>query len=320
MTVIAIFSIGFGHLLTRRLDAVVSAANRVARGDYTVRTGLDRNDEVGKVGKAFDTMADVIAAERKVLSDNNAALEQRVEERTRKLIHANQEYEAFAYAVSHDLRAPLRTLNGFSSLLSEDYNDQLDDTARDYLQRISSGAVRMSHLIDDLLTLSKVTRATLHRQSVDLSASCEEIIRELREQDPQRDVDVSIAHGMTVMGDPHLLHDALVNLLGNAWKFTGKTTRARIEVDRRQIDGVTVYRVSDNGAGFDESYVEKLFTPFQRLHTDNDFPGTGIGLSTVQRIIARHEGEIWAHGEVARGAVFSFTLGELRPGRETTNG
>ncbi len=317
MTAIAIFSIGFGHLLTRRLDAVVDAANQVAKGNYTVRTGLRRDDEVGRVGKAFDTMADVIAAERQVLSDNNIALEQAVEERTRKLVEANQEYEAFAYAVSHDLRSPLRTINGFSEILIEEYGQQLDDTAQNYLQRISKGSVRMSRLIDDLLTLSRVNRAKIRHQKIDLSALCGDIINELREQEPGREVDVVIDASITATGDPYLLRAAMVNLLGNAWKFTGKTENARIHVEKRQVNGAKLYCVIDNGAGFDPAYANKLFTPFQRLHTDSDFPGTGIGLSTVQRIIVRHDGEIHAKGEVGKGATFSFTLGEPHPDDDT---
>ncbi len=317
MTVIAIFSLGFGHLLTRRLDAVVNAANEVAKGNYTVRTGLSRDDEVGRVGKAFDTMADEIAAERQVLSDNNAALEQRVRERTHKLVEANQEYEAFAYAVSHDLRSPLRAINGFSEILIEDYGQQLDDNGRDYLQRICKGSVHMSQLIDDLLTLSRVNRAKIRHQPVDLGTLCEEVINELREQDPEREVEVVIDTPMMATGDPYLLRAAMVNLLGNAWKFTAKTEKARIQVEQREVNGVKLYCIMDNGAGFDPAYADKLFTPFQRLHTDRDFPGTGIGLSTVQRIIVRHDGEIRAKGKVGKGAVFSFTLGEPHPGDDT---
>ena len=313
MTVIAIFSIGFGHLLTRRLDTVVHAANQVANGNYDVRTAIHRNDEIGQLGKAFDTMADVIAEERKMLFRSNTELERRIAERTRKLVESNREYEAFAYAVSHDLRSPLRTLSGFSDILTEDYGDKLDDTARDHLQRISKASLRMSNLIDDLLALSRVNRASIRKQRVNLSTMCEEIISELREQEPHRKVNVIIDAAINVTGDPSLLHDAMVNLLQNAWKFTSRTEDACIRFQQLQVDGKTVYQVIDNGAGFNHLYVDKLFTPFQRLHTERDFPGTGIGLSTVQRIIQRHKGEIRAQGEPGTGAIFSFTLGESYP-------
>ena len=310
MSVIAIISIGFGHLLTRQLGTVVHAAEQVAAGNYQVRTGLSSHDEVGQVGKAFDTMAEVIAAEKRSLSRANEALEQRVEERTRKLQEANHEYAAFAYAVSHDLRSPLRSMNGFSDILLEDYADKLDDTAKNYLQRIKKSSLRMNQLIDDLLTLSRVNQAEISHQQIDLSSLCQDVVNELVTQFPDHEIQVNIEPGMTAQGDPRLLRDAMMNLIGNAWKFTGKTEQARISISTEKLGERTVYKVEDNGTGFDEAYAAKLFVPFQRLHSEQDFPGTGIGLSTVLRVIKRHHGEIWAESLADSGAVFRFTLGE----------
>ncbi|TCK18810.1 phospho-acceptor domain-containing protein [Thiogranum longum] len=310
MMAIAVFSIGFGHLLTRRLGTVVHAAEQVAAGNYQVRTGLSSHDEVGQVGQAFDTMAGVIAEEKRSLSRTNEELEQRVEERTSKLQEANSEYEAFAYAVSHDLRAPLRSMNGFSDILLEDYGDKLDETATGYLQRIKNASLNMSQLIDDLLTLSRVNRAEIGNQPVNLSAICQEVVDELSSHTPGRKIQVDIKPDMQVQGDPQLLRDAMMNLIGNAWKFTGKTENPYIRIGMEKCDGRTVFSIEDNGSGFDETYLDKLFVPFQRLHTNQEFPGTGIGLSTVMRVIKRHGGNIWAESRTDSGAVFRFTLGE----------
>lgn len=309
MGLIAIFGLGFGYLLTYRLQKVVQAANQVAQGDYSVRTRLRESDEVGQVGTAFDTMAEVIAEERRRLARANSSLEQRVLERTRELEDANREYESFAYAISHDLRAPLRSVNGFAQILADDYGEQLDRQARDYLDRIRNSALKMAELIDDLLTLSRVNRAEISRVSFDISHVCNEVVKELRAEDPSRKVDVQVRPAMMVQGDPHLIRDALANLVGNAWKFTARTPDARIRFHCREENGETVYLVEDNGAGFDMEYVDKLFIPFQRLHHERDFPGTGIGLSTVQRIIYRHGGSIRAEGKTGQGATFFFTLG-----------
>lgn len=309
MGLIVVFGVGFGYLLTYRLQKVVHTASQLAQGDYSVRTHLRGSDEVAQVGTAFDSMADVIAEERRQLASTNSSLEQRVLERTHALEDANREYEAFAYAISHDLRAPLRSLNGFSQALADDYAAKLDDTARDYLDRIKNSALKMAQLIDDLLTLSRVNRAEIRNTTFDISQVCVEVIEELRADEPARDISIDIQPAMMVQGDSHLIRSALSNLIGNAWKFTGKTSDARIRFYSEQKDGDTVYIVEDNGAGFDMEYAGKLFTPFQRLHHERDFPGTGIGLSTVQRIIYRHGGKIWAEGAIDQGATFYFTLG-----------
>lgn len=309
MGLIVVFGIGFGYLLTYRLQKVVQTANQVAQGDYSVRTHLRGSDEVAQVGTAFDTMADVIAEERQQLARANSSLEQRVLERTHALEDANREYESFAYAISHDLRAPLRSLNGFSQALSDDYASKLDDTARDYLSRIKNSTLKMAQLIDDLLKLSRINRAEISSTAFDISRVCAEVVEDLRADEPAREISIDIQPAMMVQGDPRLIRNALSNLIDNAWKFTGKASDALIRFRCEQKDGDTVYIVEDNGAGFDMEYAGKLFTPFQRLHHERDFPGTGIGLSTVQRIIYRHGGKIWAEGAINQGATFYFTLG-----------
>jgi len=225
-----------------------------------------------------------------------------------QLESANAELEAFAYSVSHDLRAPLRSLDGFSQALLEDYADRLDAQGTDYLQPVRSGSQRMAQLIDDLLNLSRVTRAQMRMGSVDLSALAEGIATELRNSDPSRRVDFAIAPALVVHADPGLMGVVLENLLGNAWKFTGKRLRARIEVGVTPHNGRPAYFVRDNGAGFDMTYADKLFGAFQRLHRSGEFEGTGIGLATVQRIIHRHGGRIWAEAAPDQGATFYFTL------------
>jgi signal transduction histidine kinase len=308
MGLIAVFGIGFGYLLTVRLQRLADAAEQISRGNYSVSTGLRGHDEIARVGAAFDKMARVIAAERQALADANRELDDRVKARTRELEQANLEHKTFAYAISHDLRAPLRTLSGFSRALSEDYAEQLDDTAKDYLGRIENGAQSMGELIEGLLKLSRVSQAEINHEPLDLSALCNELVDELRRQEPERHVVTDIQPGVRAEGDCHLLRDALGNLIGNAWKFTARQAQARIRFGTRQTNGITVYYVEDNGAGFDPGYADKLFTPFQRLHHARDFPGAGIGLSTVRRIIQRHAGCLWARGCAGSGATFYFTL------------
>jgi signal transduction histidine kinase len=224
---------------------------------------------------------------------------------------ANRELEAFSYSVSHDLRAPLRSIDGFSHALLEDYDHKLDDTAKTYLSRVRVAAQHMAQLIDDLLQLSRVSRVPIRRDHVDLSAAAQDIVEDLRQSSPARAVEVVIGEGIAAQGDPGLLRIVLQNLVGNAWKFTTKVEQPRIELGVASNDSDAtgpVFYVRDNGAGFDMAYIEKLFTPFQRLHGLSEFPGTGVGLAIVQRIINRHGGRVWAEGEVGRGATFRFTL------------
>ena len=221
---------------------------------------------------------------------------------------ANKELEAFSYSVSHDLRAPLRSIDGFSSALREDYGGQLDGQAKNYLERIRGATQRMSQLIDDLLNLARVSRGEMRHEQVDLSAMAKVILTDLQNGEPQRSVECVVPEGVAAQGDPRLLRVVLENLLGNAWKFTKKKPQARIELGVAKQDGQQVYFVRDDGAGFDMTYVGKLFGTFQRLHAAEDFSGSGVGLATVQRIIHRHGGRVWAQGAEGKGATFTFTL------------
>ncbi len=240
----------------------------------------------------------------------NAELEQRVAERTAQLQLANSELEAFAYSVSHDLRAPLRAIDGFSRILLQDYADDFKPAARELLERVRSANQNMSQLVDALLGLSRMTRAAMYRERVDLAELARAILASLQEASPERKVEFQIPNQIIVKGDPRLLRVMMENLIGNAWKFTSRKEQARIEFGAQTLANETVYFVRDNGAGFNARYADKLFGPFQRLHRADEFEGTGIGLATVQRIVHRHGGRIWAEGQVGQGATFYFTLGK----------
>ncbi len=235
-------------------------------------------------------------------------LESEVKKRTHELLAANKELEAFAYSVSHDLRAPLRAIDGFSRAVLEDYASKLDDEGTDFLKRIRTASQKMARLIDDMLKLSRLTRDSMQYTTVNMSEIADEIIKEHKESEPERQVEFINSAGLIVNGDQQLLHAALENLLGNAWKFTSLKNDARIEFGTELIDEKKVYFIRDNGAGFDMNYADKLFGAFQRLHAATEFPGTGIGLAIVQRVINRHGGKIWAESEVDRGSTFFFTL------------
>jgi len=240
----------------------------------------------------------------------NAQLEERVAERTAQLQAANKELEAFCYSVSHDLRTPLRAIDGFSQAILEDCPDALNETARSHFKRIRDASQRMSQLIDDLLRLSRLTRSEMRREPVDLSALAHAVAFDLQHADPKRRVTLNIAEDLLGIGDPVLLRLVLQNLLGNAWKFTSKRAQARIDFGKTNKDGKSVYFVRDDGVGFDMEYASKLFGVFQRLHSSKDFPGTGIGLAIVQRILHRHDGAIWVEAAVDQGTTFYFTLPE----------
>lgn len=243
----------------------------------------------------------------------NASLEQRVADRTAELQAANKDMEAFSYSVSHDLRAPLRGMNGFSEALLEDYAGQLDARGQDYLGRIGRAAQNMGKLIDDLLALSRVTRSEMTFDAVDLGALARKVIAELQPLQAGRAVEWEIGDPLRGRGDARLLGLVLVNLLANALKFTGEREHARIEFGERAEGAERVFFVRDNGAGFDMAHAGRLFGAFQRLHSVQEFPGTGIGLATVQRIIRRHGGRVWAEGQPGKGATFFFTLSTGAP-------
>ena len=268
-------------------------------------TAVMKTDEQGNV--YYDGMVEDVT-ERKQNEQAIVNLNRDLQNKLTELDAVNKELEAFSYSVSHDLRAPLRSIDGFSQALLEDYGSRMDKIGQDYLGRVRAATQRMAQLIDDLLQLSRVTRAEMVRETVNLSALARAIGEDLKATHPRRDVTLTVADGLVVEGDPRLLRIMLVNLLDNAWKFTSKHSRAEIEVGWTQYNGGPAYFVRDDGAGFDMSYSGKLFGAFQRLHAMTDFHGTGIGLATVQRIIRRHGGSVWAEGEIEKGATFYFTL------------
>lgn len=246
--------------------------------------------------------------DRKKAEEDIQKLNQDLKQRAAQLEAANKELESFSYSVSHDLRAPLRSIDGFSHILIEDYGGQLPPEGINYLERVRAAAKRMAELIDDLLNLARVTRSPLQPKLTNLSNIVENISNEMKEQSPGRDVALSITPDLMVQGDPHLLHIALENLVSNAWKFTSKKEHAIIEFGQQSKNKERTFYLRDNGTGFDMAYVNKLFGVFQRLHSISEFPGTGVGLATVHRIITIHGGRIWAEAEEGKGATFFFTL------------
>lgn len=260
-----------------------------------------------KIVVICENISDRMRAEQK-FTQLNIELEQIVKKRTAQLEATNRELEAFSYSVSHDLRAPLRSIDGFSMALLEEYSDRIDEDGKDYLQRVRSASQRMGQIIDDLLSLSRISRRELNKQEVNLSEIAKKVLDNLQERDPDRTVDVVIGHKLTANCDSNLIEIVLENLLSNAWKFTSKQENPWIVFDQVMQDDELAFCVRDNGAGFDMAYAKKLFGTFQRLHKDTDFKGYGIGLATVQRIIHRHEGHIWAEGYIDRGASFYFVL------------
>jgi light-regulated signal transduction histidine kinase (bacteriophytochrome) len=262
----------------------------------------DFESEKNKVELANQQLEREIGARKRVETQVQAA--------NTELLAANKELEAFSYSVSHDLRAPLRSIDGFSLALLEDYADKLDDEGKDHLNRVRAATQRMGTLIDDLLDLARVTRTEMRLETADLGAIARSVAEELQKTEPERQVKFSIEEGLMALVDSHLIRITLENLLGNAWKFTSKRQSACIEFGRKNSDGRHTYYVRDNGAGFNPAYADRLFSAFQRLHDRNEYPGTGVGLATVQRIIHRHGGRIWAESAVDKGATFYFTLSE----------
>jgi signal transduction histidine kinase len=321
--------------VTRPVLAIAGIAREVvAQRNYSRRAEKMSNDEVGELVEAFnDMLAEIERRTVEIEASNNRLalevdersrseqeiarlnreLESRVSERTAQLEAANKELEAFSYSVSHDLRAPLRAIDGFSQALIEDLPDDLSEEGHRYLSRIRSSVQRMGQLIEDLLNLSRVSRSALEQRTTDLSELSRQVLADLQQRDPDRHVEVTIWDGMSVEADSRLLRAALENLIGNAWKFTSKTEKAHIEVGSLRTGEEVTFFVRDNGTGFDMAYADKLFGAFQRLHAMSEFPGTGIGLATVQRIVTRHGGRIWADAQPGKGAAFFFTLGPGRP-------
>jgi PAS domain S-box-containing protein len=265
------------------------------------------DDRVVRVSGIIADVSDRRLAEE-ALRTLNAELEQRVAARTADLERANKELESFAYSVSHDLRAPLRAVDGFGKALLDEYGEVLDEHGRHYLKRLRAGASRMGNLIDEILQLSRVSRRRFERVPVDVSAIAGEIIAELNDAEPGRDIELEIQDGLLAEADLELVRSVLQNLLSNAYKFTSKTARPSVRFGAVQQEGVPVYFVADNGAGFDMAHAGELFRPFHRLHRESEFPGDGIGLATVVRAVHRHGGVIWAEGAVNRGATFHFSL------------
>ena len=293
----------FASRVIREVGEVTRAADAVRAGNLGERARVESGDEIERLAHSFNAMAERLEA----LIAADQAYARRLREQTLALEAANAELEAFSYSVSHDLRAPLRTIDGFGQILAEDHADGLGADGRRLVERMRLASQRMGRLIDGLLGLSRVSRTHLHRQPVDVSALSLAVVDELRRSSPGRSVAVEVEPGIVVEADPSLARIVLDNLIGNAWKFTAGTQSAAIRVQRDGADGAFVVR--DNGAGFDPSYAAKLFQPFQRLHGSDEFPGTGIGLATVARIVRRHGGSIGAEGQPGRGAAFTVSFG-----------
>ncbi|HET7712180.1 MAG TPA: ATP-binding protein [Thermoanaerobaculia bacterium] len=293
--------IGLGMLLRRLFHRRVAAITAVAAAAASGHAfSLRAPEESGDLGHLAESVNYLLAQAQ----ERDLALRRRATE----VEAANRDLESFAYAVSHDLRAPLGSVNGFAQALLEDYGDTLDASGREYLQWILESCAQMQRLIDGLLQMSRLARTEMQREPADLSAIAQNIAETLQRREPERSVDFRIAPGLMVDADERLLRALLENLLANAWKFTRKNDRAVIEVGSRDQEGVPAYFVRDNGAGFDPSHASKIFRPFQRLHSNKEFEGTGIGLATVHKIIERHGGRAWAEGEVGKGAAIYFTL------------
>jgi PAS domain S-box-containing protein len=299
----------FGHHLTRALDeqVMVQCEEHYAPADAWLQ--LKAYPSTQGLAIYFKDVTARVAAQREILR-LNAELEERVRQRTAQLEAANKELEAFSYSIAHDLRAPLSSIDGFSSVLEQSLSAETGGRSRHFLRRIRAGVKQMSELTDGLLSLAQLSRATLRADNVDLAKLARAAIMSCRERSPGRDVAVEIAPTLPARGDALLLAQVMGNLVGNAWKFTGKCEHARIEVGSSQgEDGVTTYYVRDNGAGFDMAHASRMFGAFQRLHTADEFDGTGIGLAIVHRIVSRHGGRVWAHAAPGQGATFHFTLG-----------
>ncbi len=318
LTLLAVAGLGVGFMLARQasrritapINVLTVAARRIAVGERDVQVDVRSGDEVETLADAFNGMVRDLAVAYQQLERLNQDLEQRVRERTAELRQANADLESFTYSVSHDLRAPLRAIDAYAQIIEEDHGQQLPQDARDLFARMRTSTKHMANLIDDLLNLSRVGRAAIGVQRVDMRALASGIVEELQ-NDPQqasRTVEVTLGDLPPCQGDANLLRQVLVNLISNAFKFTGKRDQAQVEIVHLQTEQGPAYLVRDNGAGFDMQYADKLFGVFQRLHRQTDFPGTGVGLSIVKRIVQKHGGSVWAESTVGQGASFYFSL------------
>jgi light-regulated signal transduction histidine kinase (bacteriophytochrome) len=304
----------FRRLLSEPIVSLARTARLVSRyRDYSLRFEPSQSyDELASLTTDFNEMLGAIQQRDAALEQARGELEQRVEERTTQLRAANRELESFSYTVAHDLRGPLEIISNICYLIQTEGNSAPEDTGP-MLDRLSASVTEMSNLIDDLLNLSRATSAGLHLRQMDISSLAASILDDLVAAHPERTVQRVVQPGCHAIADKGLIQVVLQNLLRNAWKFSANNASARIEFGCTQDGPDSTYFVRDNGAGFDQRLAGRLFKPFQRLHTESEFSGTGIGLATVQRIIGRHEGKIWAEGVVGKGATFFFTLGSLKP-------
>lgn len=310
------------RLVTTRLEGMARKVHELIPGMLPVRQLVENEpqplptalDELDAVNWALDKTTEDLGIAVGALQENNEKLDQTVKDRTKALEEAITELKAFSYAVSHDMKAPLRAMSGYCKMLQEDFADQLGAEGAGVASRIVAAAERMDLLINDTLGLYSVSASTFKPERVDLTRMAREVADQFARIDPNRTIEWNIEEGLLAEGDPGLLRTALENLIGNAWKYSGKREVARIEVGKRlEGDGKVVYYVKDNGAGFDMAYANKLFMPFKRLHHESEFPGTGVGLATVRKIISRHGGRVWAESGIDQGSTFHFTLNETPP-------
>jgi len=292
-----------GRSITKPLQKLNEAAHHIAAGGLELKLDIHSSDEIGELAISFDHM-------KEKLKKHHDHMEEQINERTIALENSNKELESYSYSIAHDLRAPLRSIVGFSQIVLEDAGDKLDSADQGHLQRIVKSATHMSQLIDDILELSRMSRSHMQFNKVNLSTICEELSETFNVSNTERMVEWRIQPDLIANGDHRLLYLVMNNLLGNAWKFTQKESQALIEFGLMQEAGENIYYVRDNGAGFDMEFADKLFGLFQRLHRADEYEGTGVGLATVQRIINRHKGWVRAEGEKGKGATFYFSIPE----------
>jgi signal transduction histidine kinase len=294
--------------ITTPILALAETARAISdRQDYSVRATKLGKDELGLLTDAFNQMLSQIQRQNEEIQVFNQKLEQNIIDRTRELEAANKELEAFSYSVSHDLRAPLRSIDGYSRVMIEDYGDKLDDEGKRTLNVIIKNALRMGQLIDDLLAFSRIGKQNLRKVNLDMNALTQVVATELKEQQ-RRDVELNVKSMLAIQGDSSMLKQVITNLVSNAFKYSNKKAKSVVEIGSYAENGHHIYYVKDNGAGFDMRYYDKLFGVFQRLHSANEFEGTGVGLALVHRIVSKHGGKVWAEGKVDEGATFYFSL------------